>query len=630
MGIRLSGDISDVQEGVNALLSGYPFAARAFQGEIVVSRLGPDAPDSFVIRRADHQTIHIAYRRRCDFFRALGCVLAGETDCYRETAVYEKNGVMLDLSRDAVYTVCQMKQFLSWLSLCGLNTCYLYMEDTYKLDKYPYWGYLRGAYSKEELKEMDDFAYHLGIELIPCIQTLSHLTTALRWDCTANIRDTANTLMVGQEETYNLIREMFLQLKQVFRTNRIHIGMDEAMDLGTGMYLRKKEARPQFDIMLEHLNRVAQIAEEMDLIPIIWDDMFYRAKNEDLDYYNPATKMTEEDIARVPENVQLAYWDYYHNTQEEYACLLEQRKGFSQHLIFAGGIWKWNGLVPSYGKTFTTTRAALNACKQNKQVDEIMATMWADNGAETPLQTVWPGLILFGQYAYDADTSDASIDRRCIAFTGLPLKGFQTIEKLDLLDGCENPNVKTRNPSKYFLYQDLLLGAFDCYAGDRNIPAHYTMVSDQLRQLRITGEKAPAIDRMLDFYTALADVLAQKSTYGREIRSAYQHGDREKIASMRDELDRICSKIEAMHDIFTAMWCDGTKGAGLEVHDIRMGGLMARTQTVKKRLTMYLNGDLERLDELEEERLPFRCHSGNDDTFPCCNEYQLIATQNPI
>ncbi len=51
MGIRLSGDISGVQEGVNVLLSSYPFAARAFQGEIVVSRLKPDAPDSFVIRR---------------------------------------------------------------------------------------------------------------------------------------------------------------------------------------------------------------------------------------------------------------------------------------------------------------------------------------------------------------------------------------------------------------------------------------------------------------------------------------------------------------------------------------------------------------------------------------------------
>ena len=74
-----------------------------------------------------------------------------------------------------------MKRFLCQLALMGFNTAYLYMEDTYELPGYPYFGYRRGRYSVAEQKELDDFADALGIELVPCIQTLAHLRTAIRW-----------------------------------------------------------------------------------------------------------------------------------------------------------------------------------------------------------------------------------------------------------------------------------------------------------------------------------------------------------------------------------------------------------------------------------------------------------------
>jgi len=35
----------------------------------------------------------------------------------------------------------------------------LYTEDTFELPGYPYFGHMRGRFSKEELKEIDDYAY---------------------------------------------------------------------------------------------------------------------------------------------------------------------------------------------------------------------------------------------------------------------------------------------------------------------------------------------------------------------------------------------------------------------------------------------------------------------------------------
>ena len=88
---------------------------------------------------------------------------------------FNKFGVMVDCSRNAVMTVDQLKKFITVISKMGYNQVHLYMEDTYEVDGEPYFGYMRGRYSKAEMKEIDAFAKSHGIKIIPCIQTLAHL-----------------------------------------------------------------------------------------------------------------------------------------------------------------------------------------------------------------------------------------------------------------------------------------------------------------------------------------------------------------------------------------------------------------------------------------------------------------------
>lgn len=57
----------------------------------------------------------------------------------------------------------------------------LYTEDTYEVEGYPTFGYMRGRDSPAELRAIDDYAASLGIEVIPWIQTLGHLLKFTRW-----------------------------------------------------------------------------------------------------------------------------------------------------------------------------------------------------------------------------------------------------------------------------------------------------------------------------------------------------------------------------------------------------------------------------------------------------------------
>ena len=66
----------------------------------------------------------------------------------------------------------------------------------------------RGRYGKGELQELGRFAGNLGIEMIPCIQTLAHLEHILQWPAYASLRDSDRVILADHEPTYALLERM--------------------------------------------------------------------------------------------------------------------------------------------------------------------------------------------------------------------------------------------------------------------------------------------------------------------------------------------------------------------------------------------------------------------------------------
>ncbi len=70
-----------------------------------------------------------------------------------------------------------------------------------------------------------------------------------------NIRDTGDVLLCGEDETYKFIDDAIKACRKAYKTNKIHIGMDEAFGIGRGRYLAKHGLRDSYDIMKEHLEK---------------------------------------------------------------------------------------------------------------------------------------------------------------------------------------------------------------------------------------------------------------------------------------------------------------------------------------------------------------------------------------
>ena len=213
------------------------------------------------------------------FFRALGLLLEHfreENYSITEEPRLEKLGLQIDFSRNCAMRLDGAKKLMDMLALMGYNQMYLYMEDMYCLPGREYFGYMRGRYSPQELKELDDYADQYGIELIPSIQTLGHMEQYLRWDEAAEVRDTARELLADSQTTLKFVEEMIKAATAPFRTKKVVLGLDETHNLGLGKYLDLNGYAKKEEIFYRHLTEVFKITDRLGLEGMICSDMFFR------------------------------------------------------------------------------------------------------------------------------------------------------------------------------------------------------------------------------------------------------------------------------------------------------------------------------------------------------------------
>ena len=174
---------------------------------------------------------------------------------------YKNFGVLLCCASNGVMNVTSVKRMIDKISKMGYNLLELVIDDIYKIESEPYFGYLRGGYTKEEIQEMDAYAKSHGVELVPVIQTLAHMTNLVKIPEYADIVDIDDILLVDEPRTYELIDKMFASIADSFSTRKVNIGFDEAHKVGLGKYLDKHGYTERFSLLLRHLQRVAEIGE---------------------------------------------------------------------------------------------------------------------------------------------------------------------------------------------------------------------------------------------------------------------------------------------------------------------------------------------------------------------------------
>ena len=507
-------------------------------------------------------------------------------------------GMMLDMSRGGVMTVEAVKGMIDAHAALGLNLMMLYTEDTYTVPEAPYLGYLRGRYTEKELREMDDYAAESGVELVPCVQTLAHLEQFLQWDVNRDIKDNDCVLMIDEPKTYAWIRAALTALRRCFRTNRIHIGMDEAHGVGLGEYYQKHGAVNRFELLNRHLNRVVDICKELGFKPIMWSDMFYRLGSKNNDYYDTDAVVPESAIAQIPD-VALCYWDYYHTDEQFYAGMLEGHRKMGKEVVFAGGIWTWSGILPHVRKTNATMYPALRACLK-AGIGTVLATLWGDDGCETDYRLALNQLPIYSEHVWlGEDCTRAEVERMGERLTGLSEACFNAM-------GAFYADDDDRRPGKGLFYCDPL---YPLTEGLWDLTGYREGLEEGIKTLERHLD-----DSRCEYAWLAMRIALEKLNWVNELRPAYLRGDKAVVLTMANE------KLPAMRELYVKMmsvwreqWESGRKRNGWETICARLGAVIARLDDVQRILLRWADGTIECVEELDEMPLPASRLCGRQD-----------------
>lgn len=503
-------------------------------------------------------------------------------------SLFKTLGLMLDLSRGGVMRVDSIKRYIDYLKALDYNMLLLYMEDVYPLDDYPMFGYMRGRYTKDELRAIDDYAAERGIEVVPCIQTLGHLEQYLRHPEARPVRGTSKELLCGEEKTYELIEAMIRTMRECFRTKRLHVGMDECEEMNGGEYRRRHGEQDVFTVFATHIKRVCAICENYDFKPIIWGDVLSGVR----------TKLTKEEqealISEVPD-FDIVNWKYWTINKDSLLESFENDKRWGRQLIFAGGDSTWTGHLPNYQRVNLTLLMSAQAAIESG-IDEIFITSWGDDGRECNNFFGFGALLQLAEF-----NRTGKIPTREQLTALAESVGSMDYDTMLLGEVFNRPFENTQAEGKRILWSDVLMNSSRTF--DPRLAEEFRKAAAKVQPMIDRGDEWELYYR---FEKQVFETAADKCEILVSLRPAYINGDREFLRKAANELlPALHRSYKALESVHRALWAKDYKPFGWQMLSGRYGAQLLRVQYANDRLNAYLNGELAEIEELLPEPVPY-------------------------
>lgn len=275
----------------------------------------------------------------------------------------EIRGISDDISRGQAATIRNLKKFIEELSYYKVNHYYLvYIQDMFKFREHPKISEGRGAYSKEEIIDLYEFAGKHFIELIPIFQATGH------WDNILNHQDYwiygefsgSNSLNLANAEIYQLLDVMVKELSEVFKSDYFHIASDESTDVGkygSKSYIDKVGIE---DAYLKHYQKVYDIVKKNGYKKIIiYHDILYKY---------------ERILEKLPKDMIVMYWKY--NIRDKHP-VVDSIKNYGYPILVSPSIMDYNRIFPSFTKSEKNIINLINYGFSRNIIGEVTSS-WGD------------------------------------------------------------------------------------------------------------------------------------------------------------------------------------------------------------------------------------------------------------
>ena len=138
------------------------------------------------------------------------------------------------------------------------------------------------------------------------------------------------------------------------------------------------------------------------------------------------------------------------------------------------------------------------------------------------------------------------------------------------------------------------------------------------KYIKTMKQTAEILKEHFNYIAVLCKALKLDFDYVNQLRKGYDEGDKELLKSINfDEMIDVYEELRLVH---YNLWNSSYKSYGFENLDIRYGGKIARFKTAKMRVNDFIEGRIDDIPELKDEKLKFTAERIQ------YNRYKMIAT----
>ena len=556
--------------------------------------------NGFIISRENNE-IHLIYGDLHYLFAGIESLLIGKKN-YQLKPKFKRLGIMIDCARNGVPNVSALKRFVVNASFLGYSYVGLYLEDCLEVNNEPLFGYMRGRYTKSEIKEICEFSNMFGIEIIPYIQTLAHMENLFHhYSYVVDAKDVGNILKIGNERTYQIIENIISTLMEAYPFKRIHLGMDEAFLLSCGSNghdgLQEK--------LTNHVKRVCEICDKYHVMPSVWDDMIYQHNLQDL-----------------PSNLSFTCWNYSKKTKEDYQQYFDKVYFKNDTSSFTTSVHKFYGYAPLQEYSRTIYTPAIEAAEG--YFSDLFVSLWSDDGAECTFNAVWYCLIDIAYKCRGNKFKDSDLNKTSKLITNYKM---DELFALDLPNKVFDGVMKTPiNPSKYLLFEDPFYGNEEFSGHDIYLP-YFKNAQKVLSHL---GKRKSPFAYQFQLEAQLSQTLFDKCLLQKKILNAYNNKNKEQLKSLIKDIKVIQKDIKKLYQLVETFWNIDYKPFGFEVQTIRLMGVYHRLDYCAKQIEAYLKWQISKIEELEAVHLNYEIFNNEYNGAKCYNHYGQNVTFGSI
>ncbi|TXT58055.1 MAG: hypothetical protein BAJALOKI1v1_1770005 [Promethearchaeota archaeon] len=471
-------------------------------------------------------------------------------------------GVAQDISRGQVCTVDNAKRYIKILSHYKMNAYCLYIEDMFAHPDHPKIGNDRGAFTCEEIREIDTYAKKHFVKLIPIFECLGHMDNILQHKEYRDLGEFpgAHSLDISNPDIFPFLTDFISELSRCFSTSYFHIGCDESFDVGKFNSKKFIKKQGMSKAVSDFYNKIYEIARNRgNEYVIMYDDMI---------------RKDDEILEQINKNLILMYWEYSPNIKNP---PVKKFIDAGHRVIVSPSMLNWNRNFPCNKNASQNIINMIDLASQFECKDclGVLTSTWGDQRYFSLRENEIFGAIVTSAKAWNVNKFDYEHFKKKYGylFYGLNRQYLETFNELfTILSSSAQCYYRLRMLLPPLFYTDFFKHPFPSKNFKPGLKKYRRLNEIGVKSLTLYQELVDEVSfekenfEYIQFGAELAKYCGEKITISVEIKNQLKKRNLrdQQIQGITNKLHYIKNKISYLKQKYEILWLRAAKRSCLE------------------------------------------------------------------